>query len=278
MNATLQRSKEIYDEAVTKFPPYATVLMVSGGKDSMTCATVAKALGIRVDFVLHGRTGTGIEETLDYVREQAPSLGGKYIEADAGNAYEEYVLRKGFFGKGVQAHAFTYHLLKRGRFQAAISQHIRRRHRGRNVLLLNGARIEESDNRKNNLTEIINVDPSVKSNIWVNLIHHWSGVECNDFLADQKVPPNPVTQKLCRSGECMCGTMQSKADATEASYYFPKWGEWLESLKRRVADAGFPWSWGESMPKGWKKGQEVQLPLFADFQPACARCLNGKEQ
>jgi 3'-phosphoadenosine 5'-phosphosulfate sulfotransferase (PAPS reductase)/FAD synthetase len=276
MDDKLQRSKEIYQQAVAQFQPYAVVLMMSGGNDSMTAAAVSRALAIPVDFVLHGITGTGIHETLAYVRQQGPAFGARYIEADAGDTYEKYVLRKGFFGQGRVAHSYTYHLLKRQQFRSAISRHIRQRKRNRTVLLLNGARLDESDNRRHNLSEVYNVDPDTSSTVWVNLIHHWSGSDCKEFLADQKVTPNPVTQKLCRSGECLCGTFQNQATRTEASYYYPEWGQWLDGLEKKVHEAGFTWGWGENMPREYRQIKAGQLPL-PDFQPACNRCLISAE-
>lgn len=269
MEILLQQSLDTYQNALAMFKPYATVLMISGGTDSITAAEVSKTLQIKVDFVLHGHTGTGIKETLEYVRSIAHLYAPRYIEASAGDSYEEYILRKGFFGQGDTAHNYSYHILKRGVFQTALYQWIRQKKRNRNILLLNGARIHESGRRKHNLNKVFNVDPSVKSNIWVNIIHNWTGKECKDFLADQKAQINPVTQKLCRSGECLCGTMQTKAEAEEIGFYYPEWEKWRRDLEGRAREKGFNWGWGENMPKVNK----YQLPMFSDFQPACVRCI-----
>lgn len=278
MNCNLVRSQEIYNEAVAQFRPYAVVLMLSGGNDSITAAEVTRALRLPVDFVLHGVTGTGIQETLEFVRRVGPTYGARYIEANAGDAYEQYVIRKGFFGRGRMAHTYAYHILKHQRFAGAISRHIRQHKRGRNIILLNGARLAESENRKHNLSQVFNPDPSTASTIWVNLIHPWSKQDCEVFLADQKSHANPVTQKLCRSGECLCGTMQDKATAIEAAFYFPRWGEWLDGVRQRVFAAGHTWDWGEDVPKrvAQEKAGQIAIP-FPDFQPACVRCLVGSE-
>jgi 3'-phosphoadenosine 5'-phosphosulfate sulfotransferase (PAPS reductase)/FAD synthetase len=269
----LQHSLEIYNQAVADYQPYATVLMLSGGNDSVAAAEVTKALGIPVNFVLHGITGTGIPATLDFVRRVGPGYGTHYIEANAGGAYEQYVLRKGFFGTDRTGHTYAYHILKHRRFGAAISKHIRQRRRRRKVLLLNGARLSESENRRKNLAEPIEPDRQNQSNVWVSLIHSWSKADRDNFLDSTNAMRNPVTQKLCRSGECMCGTMQSKGDRVEAAYYYPEWGDWLDNLEQRVKGRGFDWGWGENMPKEVKPS--CQLPLFADFQPACTSCLKG---
>jgi len=182
------------------------------------------------------------------------------------------VLRKGFFGRGRTAHSYAYHLLKADQFRRAISYNIRKRRRNRPVLLLNGVRNDESDNRKYNMTKTINIDPSAKNNIWVNIIHHWTKPQCLDFLEDCSIKRNPVTETLCRSGECMCGTMQSDEDRKEASFFYPEWGKWLDDLESEVIKK-FPWRWGEDAPEWWKQEKQGQLPMFPNFQPMCQSCL-----
>src|SRR3569832_2185002 len=100
MNNLLDTSKEIIDRAIVEYNPYAIVLMLSGGDDSMTALHVAKQLGVKVDFIIHGVTGTGIQQTNDFVKSVAATEKATYIEADAGNSYIDFVLRKGFFGVG----------------------------------------------------------------------------------------------------------------------------------------------------------------------------------
>ncbi|MGH8462584.1 MAG: hypothetical protein ACRER5_00475, partial [Pseudomonas sp.] len=74
---------------------------------------------------------------------------------------------------------------------------------------------------------------------------------------------NPVAVKLCRSGECMCGTMQTKAERLEAAFAYPKWGEWLDALDKEVfAKHGF--GWGDQFPRARHIGQGDL------FQPMCA--------
>jgi len=70
----------------------------------------------------------------------------------------------------------------------------------------------------------------------------------------------------------MCGTMQTKGDREEASYFFPKWGGWIDALEKKVLAKGFPWKWGEEMSKEKKREYYGQLNMFSDFQPMCHGC------
>jgi len=263
MSAKLNSSREILRQAIEEFSPTHIVSMVSGGKDSAASDQVARELGAKIDFVVHGNTRCGIPETTEFVRD-VYGRKGEYVEADAGTAYEDYVLRKGFFGKGVDAHGFAYRILKATPFRKVVSKEIRQRKRNVRVLLLNGARKDESENRKKNL-KLFRADPASPGNIWVNIIHDWSQEDRDEYLERCQTPINPVAKALCRSGECMCGTMQSAAERVEAATLYPNWGEWLTDLEKEAMRLhGF--GWGDRAPKSHPGQGEL-------FQPMCKDCV-----
>jgi 3'-phosphoadenosine 5'-phosphosulfate sulfotransferase (PAPS reductase)/FAD synthetase len=262
----LDKSREIVERAIAEHKPHAIISMVSGGKDSLCAALVAQELSVPVTHILHGRTGTGIAETTQFVREWAATQTSVYLEANAGDSYEQYVRRKGFFGRGVRAHSFAYHVLKEKHFRRTISQRIRQGKRGRTVLLLNGARVQESSNRAKNLSEPVRKDGS---NVWVNICHHRSQQERDAYLDRVNAPVNPVTTKLCRLAECLCGSAQSPATREEVAFYYPEWGKWLDALERDVM-AKFPWRWGADIPAWVQQEKHGQLPLF---RPMCVSCV-----
>lgn len=242
--------------------------MVSGGKDSAASDQVARELGVKIDMVMHGNTRCGIPETTEFVRATYGGQG-EYVEADAGTAYEDYVLRKGFFGKGLDAHGFAYRVLKATPFRKAVSKHIRQRKRGVRVLLMNGARKDESENRQKHL-QVFRQDPAAPGNIWVNLIHDWSQEDRDAYLESRRTPINPVAKALCRSGECMCGTMQDKAERTEASVLYPRWGDWLNNLETEAKRLhGFGWGDPCPTPRDPRQGDL--------FQPMCKDCLRPSD-
>lgn len=266
----IEGSREIIQQAVTDHKPYAVVLLLSGGTDSTTALHVALELGIKIDFILHGVTGTGIEETHDFVKLMAARQPMKYIEANAGDNYRDYVLRKGFFGRGKDAHTYSYHVLKSGPFRKAISKHIRQGKKNRPVILINGARRMESDNRRKTMTKPIKIS---EGNVWVNIINEWPDHACNDYLEGNAIECNPVSKLICRSGECNCGTMLKPADMVEIGYHFPRWRQWLDNLRAEVKKRGFPWDWAEPIPKAWTLEKNGQMNFFQpSFQPMCSSC------
>lgn len=259
----LESSASILRAAITHFRPTHIVSMVSGGKDSAASDQVAREVGAKIDLVVHGNTRCGIQETTEFVRETYGRLG-EFVEADAGTAYEDYLLRKGFFGVGLDAHGFAYRLLKATPFRKALSRHIRQRRRDIRILLLNGARKDESENRQKHL-EVWRQDPAMRSNIWVNIIHDWSQDDRDAYLESRQTPINPVAKALCRSGECMCGTMQTKAERIEAAVLFPRWGAWLSELEAEVSKR-HGYGWGDAYPSARRRGS-------TDFQPMCKDCV-----
>lgn len=256
-----QLSAERIERAIREYQPTHILATVSGGTDSAAEIEFAQEAGVKIDAILHCRTGTGIAQTTQHVVDYYGNLGPDFILADAGDAYERYVMRKGFFGIGPDAHRFSYHILKADPMRAAISKHIRKRQRGVRVMLLNGARKSESANRRQNLKET-RLD---KGNLWVNAIHDWTNGDRDRYLRIRKTPINPVAVQLCRSGECMCGTAQTMQERLEAAAIYPEWGAWLNDLERR-AKAKFGWAWGETMPR------PVDPDQLDMFQPLCGGC------
>lgn len=236
----LESSKQIIEKAITDYKPYAIILMLSGGDDSMTALAVAKYLNVPITHIMHGVTGTGIKETYNFVKKVVTNESAKYIESNAGDSYINYVMRKGFFGKGNSAHNFSYHVLKLEHFRKTVSKEIRHHKHNRKVLFINGARRLESERRKETMINPIKVDGS---NIWVNIINEWEKHDCLNFLEYLTIDRSPVSKILCRSGECMCGTMQDKNDRFEAGYHFPEWKNWIDELdKIIIAKHGFGWN------------------------------------
>lgn len=268
MTLELQHSKEIFDKAVSKYNPYAVGLMFSGGDDSLAALHVCHELGIKLDFIMHGVTGTGIKETHDFVLKVVSKEKARYIEANAGTAFEDYVLRKGFFGVGEDAHNFTYHTLKWMHFRREVSQQVRHRKHKRIILFLNGGRRSESTQRQKKFINPIN--ETQYPNIWVNIINDWKNHAPADYLDGCGVERNPVSKLICRSGECNCGSQLKPGDRVEIGYHFPKWKKWIDDLTIAVQKKGFYWGWAEPMPKSIHMEKKGQLTLF---QPMCQSCV-----
>lgn len=247
--------------ALEWYNPKHIVTMVSGGNDSAACHALAIELGLPVTMTIHGRTGCGLEATTDFVKSNY-GTDAPLLVADAGNAYEEYVMRKGFFGKGRDAHGFSYRILKADPFRKVVSSELRKGKTRVPVLLLNGAFKAESNHRKVTLRRARS-DPGSPMNVWFNLIHDWTPELRDEYLLSRNVPINPVAKALCRSGECMCGTMQTDAERLEAAMIDPEWGKWLDGLEQ-VAIEKHGFGWGKNLIKPNKKQPDSFMPMCVD--------------
>ena len=279
LDSVIQESREIYEKAVKDFNPSAVVVMLSGGDDSLTVLALCEILQIKYDRIIHGVTGTGLPEALTFIKEIGN--GKPLVFADAGTAYQDYVLRKGFFGVGNDAHAMAYHVLKATGFRKEVSK-LRQRKRNYNVLCLNGVRIEESENRADNYADQVwRRDPGAKSNIWLNLIHYWTKAECLELLESVGMKRSPVAVAIGSSGECNCGTMHNTARFMKCAEFNPQWGREMMELRRKVIKR-FPWDWGQSVPKNWKLEKKGQGNLFTgyapNFMPACVGCKSRRNK
>lgn len=268
----LEKTERVISAAIKRYKPDFIVSIVSGGKDSAASHAVLQELGVKVDLIIHGNTRTGIPETKEFVMDYYGRMVADLVVADAGDQYESRVMRKGFYGVGRDAHNMAYRELKAAPFRKVISSLLRQRKHGVKVMLMNGARKYESENREKNL-RMISRDPGAKNNIWVNPIHYWDQPQRDNYLDTRQVCINPVAKALCRSGECMCGTTQTKAEFVEAAALYPEWGNYMKDLQSRVLKK-FPWGWGETMPAWFKAQKQGQGDLF---MPMCVGCGKNKE-
>lgn len=104
LGASLRRAQRLSVErmqrVIAEYQPTHIIATVSGGRDSAAEVEFAREMGVKIDLILHARTGTGIPETTQFVTDHYGNLGPDLVVADAGDAYERYVMRKGFFGIG----------------------------------------------------------------------------------------------------------------------------------------------------------------------------------
>lgn len=72
-----------------------------------------------------------------------------------------------------------------------------------------------------------------------------------------------MSVNLCRSGECMCGTMQTEGDRNEAAFFYPDWGKQLDALDKVVKEK-HGWGWNDKGPS--------KVSPKETFQPMCTGC------
>ncbi len=250
----IARSLQIIDEAIAKYKPARILGLFSGGHDSLTAVHVA-ARHPQFSYAVHINTGIGIPQTREFVRATALNQNWnlqEYKAADCGQDYAQIVSQYGF--PGPAQHRTMYIRLKERPLNKAMKEAKSSYPRNTNILLISGVRFQESVRRMGYKDAVTKQG----SKIWVNIINDWSKTDCNLYLQNHKIPRSPVVEKICKSGECLCGAFAKSGEFTELEYCFPEYAAHIKSLQ---SANGKRWGWGADRKTN---GKEVG--------PLCAGC------
>lgn len=258
----MKSPSEIIAEAMTH-KPVAFRVGFSGGRDSLA-VTHWMMNNVPGCEVFHCNTGIGIERTREYVRETCIRQGWKLHEIrakeDCGQDYEEIVQRYGF--PGPDAHSKMYSLLKERPIRKVVK--LAQSKRGQRVLIATGVRHEESVRRMKYVGREVVRDGS---QVWANAIYWWSAEERDAYNRSHGIPINPVSQTLGMSGECLCGAYAHRGEKALVRLVCPSTAARIESIERKVFDAGFNWGWEGKPPKTGHSRQQRDM-----FRPFCMGC------
>jgi len=267
--------REIITEALEKYNPVKVALMFSGGHDSLVSTHLsAQILGrMNIPFVVyHGDTTIGIEETQEYVKSVCKKMKWSLVIRRPPNKkdwYESIVARSGFPGPTKAAHQITYRCLKERALRHWITHEVKSTPKAReNVLLLTGIRQSESRIRMG----YTNVTSKDNSKIWCNPIHYFTERDCERYIEDHNLPRNPVKDKICISGECLCGAFAGKEELAEIRLAYPEAAKRIDELHEIAKRNGFPWGWSSGPNEWYKNHPPGQLDMFM-----CIGCENKYE-
>lgn len=257
--------EEIIRAAIDKHDPVYAMVLVSGGYDSITNAHVSipilKKLGL--DFVIyHGDTTIGIKETRQYVVDFCKANKWQLEIRKPPNRrdwYDETVKKFGFPGPTKFAHQIMFRRLKERAIKHFVTHEVKSKPYSReNVLLLSGVRKSESAIRMGYADAEIKDD----SRIWCNPIFWWNDAQVLSYRKEKDIPVNMVKERLCISGECLCGSFANNGEYEEINRWYPEAGNQIYALWKEAKKAGHPWFWSEG-PKSWQKNNpDGQGQLF----------------
>ncbi len=246
-------ARRIITAAIAEHDPSHIFAMFSGGNDSVCAAHVLASHG-PFTAAVHIHTGIGIRETRRHAYEMAQRFGWPFrvYRPRAGDRYQRWVLQHGF--PGPFGHRFAYIRLKERSIRRLLRDH---NDGGRKVLLVTGVREQESRRRMGAIDEI-----AVEGRrVWVAPIVHWSGADKERYMIEHGIPGNPVTAKLCMSGECLCGAFASPGELEEIRFWYPKVAQEIDRLAEKCRAAGVHAKWGTRPPP---KPDERQALLDLD--------------
>ena len=260
--------EEVMQKALEQHNPTAVICLFSGGHDSLTATHyVMSNYAHLAPEVVHIDTGIGIPETQQFVIDTCEQFGwplsiyraAENVKADGTPdpmVYDDIVIANGFPGPG--AHRIMYSKLKQRQVRRVVRE--RKKRRSDRVLLASGVRREEST-RRMGTTEYIQRDGA---QVWAAPLLDFTGSDQKQYMAHHELPRNPVKDKLCMSGECLCGAFAHEGELAEIEFWYPETGRRIRELERKVTDAGHKGNWEKSR---WKRDAKVEKA-----GPMCATC------
>lgn len=286
LNEKLQQAAEIMERAIALHKPSAIIGLFSGGHDSYT-VTHFVCENFKVDAVAHIDTGIGIPETQQFVIDRCKAHDWPlkiYRAVENVNArgepdpqvFDDIVTRLGF--PGAHGHGMMYSRLKERQVRR-----ITREHSGAGpVALISGCRKEESTRRMGTTDPI----QDQGRNIWIAPFTYMTGSDCAEYMRCHELPKNEVKERLCMSGECLCGAFAKKNELQEIEYWYPEVGKRIRALEEKVRAAGFPWGWEDAPPRWWSERKKAakagQVDAFeeeaeAEIEMLCQSCHHKHE-
>jgi 3'-phosphoadenosine 5'-phosphosulfate sulfotransferase (PAPS reductase)/FAD synthetase len=251
----IKHSHEIIIKAIAKYNPCVNLVGFSGGGDSITVCFLMDLLDIPFR-AMFANTGTGIKETVQYIRETSKRYNWRLIEKNPDyKTYEELVMEVGF--PGPDMHKQMYAMLKERCFR----QVMRMFDKKRDKLILTGARLVESVRRKKNTKELRRDGHQV----WVNPIMYWNEDDKDEFADVMGIPQNEVSKNLGMSGECLCGAYAKPGELERVCKFYPDTGEQIKQLEKKVKAKGFPWGW-EDEPPSPKKYADIMESIYPGYK------------
>tara|TARA_R110002020_G_scaffold363353_2_gene575654 strand:+ start:258 stop:1133 length:876 start_codon:yes stop_codon:yes gene_type:complete len=257
--------QEIIQSAIDKYKPIQIALLFSGGHDSLVnthlSSSILKSLGYNF-VVYHGDTTIGIPETQDYVKSVCKKYNWELVIRKPPKKkfyYEEIVKKYGFPGPTKNSHRICFRFLKERALRSYVTHECKSKpHAIENVLLLTGVRKSESQIRMGYIDEA----QKEASRIWANPIFWWSERDCEKYMLKHNLPRNSVKDKICISGECLCGAFADQGEYLEIKEAYPHVAERIDELHEMAKENGHPWPWSSGPTKWYKHNPPGQINMF----------------
>lgn len=249
----IARALAILDEAIEKHKLTKIYGLFSGGHDSVISTLMASQLR-QFQGAAHIPTTIGIEETHDYVVETSHLLGWPLSEWRGPRTYESLVLEYGFPGPG--GHLYMYSWLKERAVRKLVRASKSDRHE--RIGLVTGVRKSESTRRMGHVVPIYRSGCQV----WISPLIDFTDDDKEEYLTTHQLPRNPVVDKICKSGECLCGAFAKLNELIELEAAYPAKAAEIRALMAKAKALGVHDRWGERPPPKIK-------------QMACSQCAQS---
>lgn len=272
-------SKDLIDKAILEHRPYAIIVGLTTGGDSLVAFHVAKML-CTVDACFTCDTTIAAHETIKNCQDvcekyktkwicKAPPYGGLQ---ENNNTYFELVRQHGFPGKTKTTHNWMYRYLKDHTVAKIVSSF--KQGKRRPIIIISGARKHESV-RRFGTSKDITVN---KGTIWVNILNEWTDSDMQEFKTDNRIDDerSPISKIMGISGECFCGCFAQKNELMELKCASRDTYNKIVGIQKWLTEnTKMKWGWEDSPPASWIQEQKGQLNMFSPEMLFCSTCMNN---
>lgn len=240
LDRKIAQSMEIIDKALAENGNVTHLFgLYSSGNDS-ACSTHLASQHPTFTRAVMIDTTIAVKEAQEHGRKVAQDFQWRLKEYRAPVTYRDIVLKHGFPGPG--GHLFMYTRLKERCVQFLVRDH-KAKWKDR-IGLVTGVRLSESVRRMGHVEPIHRKG----GQLWIAPILHWDDDDKLAYMARYNIPRNPVTDKICMSGECLCGAFARKEELIEIDMHFPDAAQMIRDLEAEAAGVGVHCKWGMRPP------------------------------
>ncbi|WP_414902488.1 phosphoadenosine phosphosulfate reductase family protein [Sphingomonas flavalba] len=240
LDEKIAQSMAIIDQALSENGNVTHLFgLYSSGNDS-ACSTHLASQHPAFTRAAMIDTTIAIPEAQAHGRAVAELFQWRLIEYRAPVPYRDIVLKHGFAGPG--GHRFMYIRLKERCVDRLVREH-KTQWRDR-IGLVTGVRLSESERRMGHVVPIRRDG----CQLWIAPILNWTDDDKIEYMRRHHIPRSPVTDKLCMSGECLCGAFARKEELVEIDLHYPATAARIRALEAEAAAAGVHAKWGTRPP------------------------------
>jgi len=216
-------AKVILEQAEREHGINKFIACISGGKDSITAATIVAGLD-KLDGVLFIDTTIGLKETQDFVTELCNKKGWKLTILKPKISYEDFVLKK-FGFPSARFHGAVMGILKHHPLRKYVNEH-----KSDKIGLISGVRRFESKRRMRTMTNPIMKEGNM---IFVAPILNMKTEQVWEYVNKYKIEVSPAYKTLHYSGDCLCGAFSHAGEAELIALFYPEIARKIKDLESR---------------------------------------------
>lgn len=225
--------------------------LFSGGKDSLTACHYLWKQG-KLNEVLYCKTGIGLKENVDYVKETCEKYGWKLniVEPKENETYEDFVRKFGFPHQGMHSAIMGY-----------LKWHpLRKFAKGKDITYVSGRRRKESRRRMGKVKTEYETTENIR--FYAPLID-WSDAQVWQYIKDNNLVRCPVYETLHMSGDCLCGAFSELGESELIATFHNYMAERIKDLELKY---GGQWGNTSSMTGALQQDKIVNY--------MCSDCIN----